>query len=381
MARSSSISSFELLRETAPRSAATDGQAADRAAGWRRFWRWLLGGIAAAIGAVFLFLAIVDPWGSLVLSPDLPRVPADPNQRFSYPMVARDARFDSLVIGTSTTRLLEPERLNRRLGGQFANLSMNSSTAYESYRIADLFLRRQPAPGTLIVGIDDNWCLGPADFERFTDRPFPPWLYDDNRLNDYLHLMHGRAVEIAINQAGMVLGFIQPRFGIDGYANFLPDDGEYDLARAQQYIYGSSGPRPLATPPPGDPHLRDRALQPPPDFPAIDYLERLVERLPTETRLIALVVPYHASTIAPAWIPAGRRLAACKSAVLTAVARHPSGAMVDFMLWSPITREDRHYWDAQHTTTAIADLVVDLLADALAGRPDPAGRYRVLQPD
>ncbi len=306
-------------------------------------------------------------------------MPADQNQRFSYPMVARDGRFDSLVIGTSTTRLLKPPRLAARFGGRFANLSMNSATAYEAYLIADLFLRREPAPATAIVGIDGQWCLDPSEFSLFSDRPFPPWLYDDDPVNDYANLFSGRAVEIAVNQAGMMLGLIPPRYGIDGYANFLPEASEYDLDRARGHLYGSPTPRPLPDPPEGwrasaDPPspVAERAL------PAITYLDRLVERLPAETELIAMIAPYHAAHIPPAWRPTGQRLAACKAAVAAAVARHPQGLTVDFMLWSAITREDRHYWDPQHTTVEIADLLVDLLAEAAAGRTDPDGRYRVL---
>ncbi len=328
-----------------------------------------------AVAGLYGFLVLIDPWGSLPVSMPLERVPADQNQRFSYPMVARDPQFDSLVIGTSTTRLLRPVLLDQRLGGRFANLSMNSARAYEQYLIADLFLAREPAPRTVIVGIDHEWCLPEDDFTLFSDRPFPPWMYDDDPLNDLLHIFTARALEIAVNQLAMSLDIIPPRYGRDGYANFLPPPEEYDLARAQQHIYGPNGPRPLDERPPlevDDETRRDWT------FPALAYLEELSQRLPDETTMVALLVPYHAARQPAAATMEGQRWLECRRRIAGIVGAHADGHVVDFMVRSPITLEDRNYWDALHYNAAIADLLVDLTADAIAGRPSPDGAYTLV---
>ena len=326
----------------------------------------------AAIGGLYGLLVLVDPWGSLPVSMPLERVPADQNQRFSYPMVARDPQFDSLVIGTSTARLLRPARLDQRLGGRFANLSMNSARAYEQYLIADLFLDREPAPGMVMVGVDHEWCLPEESFTLFSDRPFPPWMYDDDGLNDLLHVFSARALEIAVNQLAMSLGILPPRYGRDGYANFLPPQDEYDLERAQQHIYGPDGPYPLDERPP----LRvDEATRRDWTFPALVYLEDLAARLPDETTLVAVLVPYHAARQPTAATLEGQRWLECRHRIGGIVGTHGDGHVVDFMVRSPITLEDRNYWDGLHYNTAIADLLVDLVADAVAGRPSPDGAY------
>ena len=40
----------------------------------------------------------------------------DINQRFQYPAIIRSGDFNSVVIGTSTSRLLDPDRLDAKLG-------------------------------------------------------------------------------------------------------------------------------------------------------------------------------------------------------------------------------------------------------------------------
>ncbi|MCB9947906.1 MAG: hypothetical protein H6842_08770 [Rhodospirillaceae bacterium] len=327
---------------------------------------------AAAAAAIYAFIVLVDPYGALPFSLPLARVPADQNQRYSYPMVARDPRYDSLVIGTSTARLLRPDRLDARLGGQFANLAMNSARAYEQYLIADLFLRRQPAPRTVIVGVDHEWCLAGDAFTLFSDRPFPPWMYDDDPYNDLLHLFNARSLEIAVNQLGMALGLIAPRYGPDGYANFLPPDTEYDLARAQENIYGPRGPRP---PTAAAPLEVDAATRQSWTFPALDFLGQLARRLPDETVLVAVLVPYHVARQPGADTLDGQQWRECRRRIAGIVASRPRGHVVDFMVPSPITTDDRNYWDALHYTTAIADSLVDRIADGVAGRESADGTY------
>ncbi|MDT8873146.1 hypothetical protein RAA17_23800 [Komagataeibacter rhaeticus] len=50
-----------------------------------------------------------------VFSP-LARIPVTSNARYTMPALARDPRFDSVVLGTSTSRLMQPALLDRALG-------------------------------------------------------------------------------------------------------------------------------------------------------------------------------------------------------------------------------------------------------------------------
>ena len=93
------------------------------------------------LAVVLLFVSIIDPNDTLALSPPFDRYPAATNQRFSYTSIARSPTFDSLILGTSTTRMLEPAHLNKALRVNLANLSMNSATWWEQEQILELFLR------------------------------------------------------------------------------------------------------------------------------------------------------------------------------------------------------------------------------------------------
>ena len=80
------------------------------------------------------------------------RAPVATNARFSFPALARSAKFDSAVFGTSTSRLLRPVMLDPEFGARFANLAMNDATAYEQARI----LRRVRAAHPPAHGGDDR---------------------------------------------------------------------------------------------------------------------------------------------------------------------------------------------------------------------------------
>ena len=218
----------------------------------RRPWRAFLATLAGAAGGLgrllAAFIVVSDPHDHLALSPDWPRVPINPNQRFSYPAIARSGRFDSLVVGTSTARMLRPATLGEAFGGRFANLSMNSATAYEQYRIAEVYLRHHPRPRAVVIGVDRVWCERGEHYERYTFREFPEWLYDDDPWNDLRHLFNLGTLEQAIRHLEYWLGRREPRYGDDGYHNFLPSAAEYDLERARELLYGAGGARPRAAP-------------------------------------------------------------------------------------------------------------------------------------
>lgn len=142
-------------------------------------------------GTAFVYVAVilVDPYDTLFLSPPFERAPVVTNQRFSFPALARNPKFDSAIFGTSTSRLLRPEQLNGLLGASFVNLSMNSGTPYEQSQIFNLFARHHPRARAIIFAIDNPWCGSEDGYAKFTFRRFPPWLYDEDRWNDFLHLL------------------------------------------------------------------------------------------------------------------------------------------------------------------------------------------------
>src|SRR3954463_6440111 len=165
---------------------------------WRRFARLFLITALASLAFVYGFVAIVDPWDTLPLSPPLPRVPISTNARYSFPALARSDKFDSAVFGNSSSRLLEPRLLNPGFDAHFANLAMNSATAYEQSRMLEVFLRAHPHPRVVMFGLDKEWCS--PTVQRYTERPFPEWMYANNLWPAYAYMLNPYAIQEAANQ-------------------------------------------------------------------------------------------------------------------------------------------------------------------------------------
>ncbi|MBV8916265.1 MAG: hypothetical protein JOZ05_24915, partial [Acetobacteraceae bacterium] len=289
---------------------------------------------------VYGFVIIVDPWDTLPLSPPLPRVPISTNARFSFPALARSRIFDSVVLGNSSARLLEPRLLNAGFGARFANLAMNSATAYEQSRMLQVFLRAHPRPLAVMFGLDQEWCS--PSFRRYTERPFPEWMYTDNLWPAYRYMLTPYAVQEAANQFAVMLHLKWRRYGLDGYTSFVPPESAYDRVRRDAAF--------LRWPP------TDRS-PPPPDaravFPALSLLRQDLFSLPPETRKVLFFVPYYIERQGEAGSVTAWNWAQCKQQV-AAVAAETGAEAIDFMIPSAITRDKDNYWDPVHYRVPIA---------------------------
>jgi hypothetical protein len=330
---------------------------------WRRFLGWLLGTALGGLAFVYVFVAVVDPWDMLPLSPPFARAPISTNARFSFPALARSPRFDSVIIGTSTSRMMRPAVLDGVFGARFANLAMNSASPFEQMKMLALFARTHAAPKFVMVGVDSAWCerVPPPDLAR----PFPPWMYDGSRWRGYANIANLFAVQEAANQFAFLIGAKRRRYGLDGYTSFLPDDGRYDRARVDA-IFASWG---------GD--VANRPPQPV-TLPALPKLASGLAALPPATRTILVFMPRDAGQQGVPGSDAAGVLAACKNGVTAIAGRLPGSLVVDFDIASPITEDRNHYWDPLHYRSGIADRIMQDIGGALAGRAN--ADFRILWP-
>ena len=346
----------------------------DTVRSWRRFLATVVLCAAGVGGLVYSWVVVVDPFDTLHLSPALARVPIATNARYSFPALARSAEFDSVVIGTSTSRLLRPETLNALFGARFANLSMNSATAFEQTRILEVFARHNPQAKIVLLGADIVWCETGTAYPRYTPRPFPEWMYDADPWNDYLQHFNFYTLEQAGRQFVTMIGRRPVKYGRDGYTNFLPDDDAYDLERARAGIWGD-GPRAVE---PISPSVRltdeERAAL---TFPTHTLMGVALAGLPPATEKIVYFVPYHVARQSRPGSRGAAVWAECKSRIAAVAKKVPNTRVVDFMIPSAITREDRNYWDRLHYTTGVADQLAGLLARAANGAV-PVSAYRIL---
>lgn len=346
------------------------------AARWRRFVRLFAATLAGLCLFVYGFVLIVDPYDTLPFSPEFEREPISTNARFSFPALAASPRFDSAIIGTSTSRLLRPQALDALFGARFVNLAMNSATAYEQQQIFELFVRHHPTPKAVIIGIDIVWCEVGEDPPRFTFRPFPPWLYDGEPWNDALYLFNRSAVEQAGRQAARAVGLRAPKYGLDGYTNFLPPQSEYDLDKVRRGLYGGTEPKrhEPATPPPDGYADYRRDLR----FPTHAQLAAMLDRLPAQTLKLVYFVPYHHYHQARPGTQSAARWAECKQRIGALVDGRQNAHLVDFMIASPLTLEDANYWDALHYGTTTAQRLAEALHDATAAQTGAGRLYDYL---
>lgn len=340
---------------------------------WRRFVAVFLKVLLGGIAAVYLFVLLVDPYDDVAFSLPLDRRIVSISQRHMYPQIVRSRRYDSLVIGTSTSRLLDPERLDKVFGTRFANLAMDSMTAWEQKTMVDYFIRKAGPPKVLIVGIDAVWCDPTADRDRITFRGFPGWLYDDNPWNDYLYLLNTGTVEIAARLVGYQLGLYPERERYDGYHVFVPAESQYDLARARQHIWGGDKPRIVPDlPPPALSADERKALS----FPALTWLDASLTKLPPSSLKILAFMPVHVAAQPWPGSHAAAVEAECKARI-AGIARRRGAHVIDWRIASPLTRNDSNYWDNLHYRVPIATRIVNQLGAAvLDGHPSDDGTYR-----
>jgi hypothetical protein len=348
----------------------------DEPAGARHFVGAFLKTFVGGILLLYVVVLLVDPYDMVPFSLPLERPIVSVSQRFTYPQIVRSRRFDSLIVGSSTARLIDPQLLNGPFRARLANLSMNAMTPWEEMAMVDYFLRKAGPPKILIVALDQTWCNPQAD-KQLVNHGFPLWMYDDNPWNDYLHLLNSGAVEIALRLVGYQLGRYRERIRYDGYQVFVPPESTYDLARAQQKLWGGAPPRvPPDLPPPSLPDEERQTLP----FPAVAWLDRTLAKLPAQAQVILADMPVH--LVAQPW-PGTRDAAVgaeCKGRIAS-LARNHGAKLIDWRIVSPITTNDANYWDPLHYRVTIADRIAhELIAAALEGRPSADGSYRIVVP-
>jgi hypothetical protein len=340
---------------------------------WQRFvWGFAIS-FFAVLSAAAILVFLMNPYGNLRLSLFREHVIMDINQRFQYPALVRSGKFDSIVMGTSDARLLNPESLEKVFGGRLANLALNAGTAWEQYRLADLFIREVERPRLLLMALDHVWCDQAAALGDTTFRGFPEWIYDNDGLNDVLYMVNYTSVETSVRRLGNVLN-LKPARLVAGYEVFTPAEQDYDLLKAKRKIWKEKKRHVIeAVDPPYLPTRDERAGW---RFPALVWLNEIFSRFSGDVVVTFMPVHIRAQPI-PGSLAAAKE-AECKRRIID-VARRYNAPVVDFRIWSDITSTDSNYWDPLHYRVPIADRIVSGIDRALATRKDdPNGDWRYI---
>ena len=343
---------------------------------WTGFLKRFLLISGLGLGGVAGLIVLMNPFGNLPLRAFGAHVIMDTNDRAQYPAIVRSGNFDSAVIGSSSSKLLDPDRLERVLGGRFANLAMNDGRAWEQYQLTLLFLSTTPRARTLVFGIDWVWCAGDAVVNRFSSgRTFPPWIYDDDPWNDWLYILNIRALETAGLLVANRLGFLKARIPANGFDVFVPSEAAYDAAKARRHIWGGKPQIIVAQSPGYELSEAERASW---QFPALAWLTDLMTRAADGTRFVLAFMPAHIAAQPQPQSREAARESECKARIATLATRH-GAYLIDFKIRSSITTEDSNFWDPLHYRLPIAHRIVSGIGRALAtGIDDPVGDWAYL---
>ncbi len=315
---------------------------------WRRFAVTFLLASALPAALLYLFVVLIDPWGMLPWHLPIARVPISTNARFSFPALAVSPEFDSVIVGTSTARLLRPAVLDRPLDARFANLAMNSATAWEQARMLELFARTHPHPRAVVIDLDAAWCQAGPDSPKTTGRSFPRWMYDGPRTAGYLRMANLYALQEAANQFAVAAGLKRRRYGLDGYTDFLPPETEYDPRKVEALFrrWGSAS----RSPPPG-----------PVSLPSVEGLPALLRPLPRRTVKILLLPPITTETLGVPGSAVREAWDACRRDVEREAPTIANALVVDFTTDHAIDDAHINFWDPIHYRVPVADLVMAAL--------------------
>lgn len=338
---------------------------------WSRFLRTFFGALAFGVCCVYAAIFVIDPYDSGRLTPlNVHGIPGAMPPTYMAASRGRDPAYDSALIGNSTIQLIQPARLDKLdAPRRFVQLSVPGSGPSEQLAIIDWFARHHDHhPAAVVIGIDHHsdgrWCRAGVGPSRTDLRnPFPFWLYDRDTLPYVGNMLRTSTANAALYRLVVLLGKRPPaaRDGYDDYDTTRVYDAEAARNRIRAHIPPPSSDADAPAPP-----------QPiPQSFPSIDALRAaLAGEFSPATRKIVVLLPVNAATIPTLGSVRGRELVGCRRALHELAAAVPNTVFLDFMIDTPLTREDDLFWDDVHYRQPIAQLLEAAIARADAGE-DP----------
>jgi hypothetical protein len=317
----------------------------DDATDWSRCLRACLVTLAICASLLFAFTIAVDPYDSGKFGFFGINGVADRNTLTANASRARDASFDSAIIGNSTALLINPTALSQATGLHFVQLSVVGGSPREELAVLNFFLRHHGHVGALAIGADPSWC---AHEQNNKPRPFPYWLYGRSRLVYAGALFSGAAIEHAIQRVQIGLG---KRQRSDPTGTFDSEDtwpiGEFrDTNRPADPLPAESAA------------LRDV-------LPWVSKLDELIKQIPSDIPVVVLVPPTVASTVAQPGTPEAADRGACNAALKRTVAGRPHSNFINYRVDHALTRDRANFIDYIHYRSNIAAKIAVGIAASL----------------
>jgi hypothetical protein len=310
---------------------------------WTRCLTACVGSLAFGALLLLAFMIVVDPYdsgkfGLLGIS--------GVNDRDTHTAVAshaRDANFDSAVIGNSTALMLDPAELSRATGRRFVQLAVTGAGPAEEFAVLDFFLRHHAHVGALVFVTDPSWC---AHDSTAPWGAFPYWLYANNSVIYAGRLISWSAIEHAFQRLSIGLGWRE----------------RTDPAGTFKDIW-----------PPGEFHEINRPKDPPPAasiagrdvFPEVSRLDQVIKKLSADVGVVVVVPPTLYPTVAQPGTVAAAESEACNAALRRVVAGRPHSNFINYRIDNAMTRDRANFVDFIHFRPNVAARMSEGIAASL----------------
>jgi hypothetical protein len=328
-------------------SSSISSSEASARAGWVRWLAVFAMTLAGGLAALYLLLALVDPY-------ETRRFPSlgisgivDESPRTANASRGSDPRFNAAVLGTSTGQLLDPRRLSTATGLRFVQLTVPGSGPREQLTLLRWFIRHHESIGALVIASDEAWCtLDPA---LPLSHPFPFWLYGEN-LEYLANVLTSHSLDLVVRRIELALHLRSPS-DPTGYA-------DYEAGKIWAFH-----PKPVT-----DEAPEPRAV-PDMSFPGIERLQEAIANLPPTVPVVLVMPPAFYTVLPQAGSEAAIRIGRCKTALAKVVADRPGSAFLDFRVDGSIARDPMNFMDELHYRANIARRLEESIAATL-----PPGR-------
>jgi hypothetical protein len=306
----------------------------DDAIGWTRSLVACLGALGISALLLFVLVLLIDPYDSGRGWLGIDGVD-DTDTHTAVVSRARDAQFDSAVIGNSTAQMLDPGELSRAIGRRFVQLYVVGGSPREELVVLDFFLRYHPRVGALVFVTDPSWCAHVR--EPLPPGPFPYWLFENSSFGYALRLLTRQAIEHAFQRLaiGLDLRKRNDQDGFYSYEDIWPPGVFRDINRPRD-------PAPAAT-------ASGREI-----FPEISLLDAAIKKLPGQVPVILVVPPTYYTTIAQPSTVAGAEREACNAALARIVAGRAHSNFINYRIDNAVTRDIANFADFIHYHANVA---------------------------
>ncbi len=180
----------------------------------RRWFARALGVAIAILVAVGAFNAYVDPFQQLRIATRYPPRYYASLHRYITPGLAKNARYDTLLTGSSIVENTRNDTIGASCGGVGLNVAMPALTGYEQALILRTALVARPLKRAIVV-LDFTAFGGAPDARHPLAGPLPTYLYDRNPFNDFPYLL---SWGVLVKSWRIVTGDTSERFRTDAMA-------------------------------------------------------------------------------------------------------------------------------------------------------------------